>query len=256
VPFKPLDKKRFPELVAHEIETRILNNDLQMGQRLLSEVDLAREFQVSRSVVREAMRLLEGRGFVTIKRGPKGGIFANNGYHKPLSEALGRLVDSGKVKGEHVFDIRLLIEPYAAAEAARVAAEDDIEELQTLLDLSGEHRDDADFLQRIRGKFHIRLARASGNPVLLILMNALIELLRKYFSDFKELDLEIKAVETHQKILDAIRAKNPDEARDLMQADILEIKKHVEKWAGPDGRDAAPPRVRVSPRPPQPQKTS
>jgi GntR family transcriptional regulator, transcriptional repressor for pyruvate dehydrogenase complex len=228
--FKPLDKKRYPELVAHEIEKRILNNELQLGQKLLPEMQLAKDFQVSRSVVREAMRLLEGGGFVTIKRGPKGGIFANNGYHKPLSEALGRLVDSGMVHEEHVFEIRLLIEPYAAGEAARWATKNDIGKLRDLLARSRERMDDPDFLQQVRGKFHICLAEASGNPILLILMNALIELLRKYFSEFKELDLEKQAVGIHEKILDAIVERKPEKASKLMKMHIMEIKKYVEKW--------------------------
>ncbi len=229
--FKPLDKKRFSELVAHEIETRILNDELQLGERLLSEADLAKEFQVSRSVIREAMRLLEVRGFVTIKRGPKGGIFANNGYHKPLSEALSRLVASGKVTENDVFEIRLLIEPYVASEAAKRASDKEIDALGTLLKMAQENADDPEYLQRIRGKFHIRLARCTGNPILLLLMNALIELLRQYFSGFKELGLELEAMEINKEILEAIKKRDQKKASELMKGEILIIKKHAEKWA-------------------------
>jgi len=227
--FQPLEKKRYSEQVAHEIESKILNNELRLGERLLSEVDLAKEFRVSRTVIREALRLLEGRGFVKIKRGPKGGIFANDGFHKPMSEALGRLVDSGKVSAEDIFEIRLLIEPYVAAEAAKRATKEDMEELQALINLCKDHMDDSEYLQRVRGKFHVQLAQATGNPVLLIMMNALIELLRKYFCDFKEEELERHFVETHEEILRAVKDKNPERARDLMASDILEIKRHVEK---------------------------
>ena len=233
--FQPLEKKRHSELVAQEIETKILNKELSLGEKLLSEVDFAKEFHVSRTVIREAMRLLEVRGFVKIKRGPKGGIFANDGFHKPLSEALGRLVDSGKVSADDIFEIRLLLEPYVTGEAAKRANREDISELQALLDLSRERMEDGEFLQKIRGTFHQRLARATGNPVLFMMMNALIELLRKYFCDFNELDLEKHFVETHQDILDAIKNKDAEKARQLIANDILEIKKHAEKWPGING---------------------
>ncbi len=227
VAFQPLEKKRYSEQIAHEIETKILNNELRLGQRLLSEVDLAKEFRVSRTVIREALRLLEGRGFVKIKRGPKGGIFANDGFHKPMSEALGRLVDSGKVNAGNIFEFRLLIEPYVAGEAAKRATAEDIEELKILLELARENMDDSKALQRIRGKFHIQLATATGNPVLQLVMNALIELLRKYFSDFHEPELEKHFVITHEEMLQAIVDRNPKRAQALMSRDIIELRDHV-----------------------------
>ncbi len=225
--FQPLEKKRYSEQVAHEIETKILNNELRLGERLLSEVDLAKEFRVSRTVIREAMRLLEGRGFVKIKRGPKGGIFADDGFHRPMSEALGRLVDSGKVGARDVFEVRRLIEPYVAAEAARRATKGDMDEIEALLNLCRDNLDDCETLQRLRGKIHIQLAQATGNPVLIIIMNALIELLRKYFRDFHEKELERRFVEIHEEILQAIRDKKPERARDLMTGIIREIEKRI-----------------------------
>ncbi|MBW1731606.1 MAG: FCD domain-containing protein [Deltaproteobacteria bacterium] len=142
-----------------------------------------------------------------------------------------RLVASGKVTEHDVFEIHLLIEPYAASEAAKRASSKDIDDLHTLLTMAEENIDDAEYLQRIRGKFHIRLARCTGNPILLLLMNALIELLRQYFLDFKELPLEKKAMEANKEILDAITERNPEKAAKLMRMEILTIKKYAESWA-------------------------
>ncbi len=227
--FQPLEKKRYSEQVAHEIETKILNKELPLGQRLLSEVDLAKEFHVSRTVIREALRLLEGRGFVKIKRGPKGGIFASDGFHKPLSQALGRLVDSGRVSAGDIFEFRLLFEPYVTEEAAKRATEEDIAELRALISLARENLEDSEALQRIRGKFHVQLAHATGNPVLHLVMNALIELLRKYFSGFHEAKLERHFVDTHEQILQAIIAREPEKAREQMARDIVELMRRVPK---------------------------
>jgi len=222
--FTPLNKMRYPERVARAIQMRILNQDIATGHRLPSELDLAGEFDVSRSVVREAMRILDGLGLIVIKKGPKGGIFVSDGYHKPLSNSLRGLVDSGKVSVENIFIVRLLIEPNVAAEAALHADEADLDQLEALLEASRARRDDAAFLGANRGKFHIRLAKATGNPVLEMFTRSLIELLREYFYDFKCIEFEQRAIDSHYQILNAIRNRDPDRARDLMAADISEIK--------------------------------
>ena len=225
--FRPLNKMRYPEKIAKTIQMRILNGQLSYGERLPAEIVLAGEFDVSRSVVREAMRILDGLGLIKIKKGPKGGIFVSDGFHKPFSDSLRGLLDSGRVSVENIFMVRLLIEPNVASEAARNATQADMQELQSILQESEQHMDDAVFMQANRGQFHVLLAKASGNPILEIFMQSLIELLREYFYDFKSVDFERHAIATHREILTAIRNRDADKARDLMTDDILKIKSLV-----------------------------
>ena len=225
--FAPLNKMTFPERIAREIQMQILNGELTCGTRLPAEIELASKFSVSRTVIREAVRILSGLGLVEIKKGSAGGIFITNGYHKPLSDSLRGLVDSGRVSVDHIFMVRLLIEPNVAAEAARFAAEEDIEALRALLQESEQKVDDAVFLGANRGRFHIRLAQATGNPVLEMFMQSLIELLREYFYDFNCIEFEQYAVKSHWKILEAVQNRQPETARDMMAADILKIKSLV-----------------------------
>ena len=86
--FAPLNKMRYSERIAKTIQMRILNGQLGYDERLPAEIVLAAEFDVSRSVVREAMRILDGLGLIKIKKGPKGGIFVSDGYHKPLIDSV------------------------------------------------------------------------------------------------------------------------------------------------------------------------
>ena len=95
--------KRLSETVVNEIKRKILNGTYQKGERLLSELELAKDHEVSRSVIRESLRLLEGLGLVVIKKGPRGGIFVSEGYHKPISDSLKGLVDADKVSAENEF---------------------------------------------------------------------------------------------------------------------------------------------------------
>ncbi|UCC66529.1 MAG: FadR family transcriptional regulator [Deltaproteobacteria bacterium] len=95
--FRPLEKRRYSEQVAQLIQEKILKEKSEKGNKLPTERELAEEFQVSRSVIREAIRELEVSGLVYIKKGPTGGIFITHAYHKPLSPTQ---VDQ---KGDHDF---------------------------------------------------------------------------------------------------------------------------------------------------------
>ncbi len=216
--------RRLSEDIADDIKSKILGGVYQKGQRLPAELDMARQHEVSRPVIRETLRQLEGLGLVTIKKGPRGGIFVSKGYHKPVSDTLQGLVDAGQVSEKNIFDIRLLLETYAASQAALHATATDIAYLQSLLIIPEDRKNDAIWLQKNRGAFHLHLARAARNPVLEVLMNGLIVLLRKYFVDFHDLSFETASLETYQMILDCIRKKDGVKAGQLMEEYILEMK--------------------------------
>ena len=214
---------RYSEQITQELQARILKEEVQLGERLPSEIELAKEFQVSRTVIRESMRQLEILGLVKIKKGPKGGIFANDHFDKPLSASLGGLLEFGQVTPDNIFAIRLLVEPFSTAEAAKWATDLDINILHALLEKSKKNINDVDYLQNNRGKFHVQLAKASGNPILAMFMNSLIEIFREYLVDFKDLKFEQQAVQSHWKILEAIQSRNPEDARQIMEHDIHEM---------------------------------
>ncbi|THB72883.1 MAG: FadR family transcriptional regulator [Desulfobacteraceae bacterium] len=216
--------RRLSEDIADEIKFKILNGTYQKGEKLKAELDMAKDHDVSRSVIRESLRQLEGLGLVTIKKGPKGGIFVSTGYHKPISDSLKGLVDAGQVSEDNIFDTRLLLETYATAQAALHADDDDIQRLRSLLRVPEKHFGDAVWLQKNRGEFHLALAKASKNPVLEVLMKGMIELLRKYFVDFHDLDFERKSLESHKQILTALEEKNSNGAGRLMERYILNMR--------------------------------
>jgi GntR family transcriptional regulator, transcriptional repressor for pyruvate dehydrogenase complex len=209
--------KRLSETVVNDIKQKILNNNYQKGERLLAELELAEEHGVSRTVIREALRLLEGLGLVEIKKGPRGGIFVAEGYHKPISDSLKGLVDADKVTEENIFEIRLLLETYATEQAAKNADEKDLQLLWSYLDIPPDKINDAKWLQKNRSNFHIALSKAAKNPVMEVLMRGLIDLLRNYFIDFLDPEFEKNAIVIYKKILDHIEKQEPEKARDLME---------------------------------------
>ncbi|MBW1723650.1 MAG: FadR family transcriptional regulator [Deltaproteobacteria bacterium] len=225
--FRPLKKRRYSDQIAEMIQERIFNQHLKIGTNLPSEQELAQEFQVSRSVVREALRILEISGLVKIKKGPAGGIFVSNGYRRPIRKSLKYMVASGEVTIEHLFDVRLLIEPHVAGEAALHASREDLEKLEALFKECEAHQNDPVLLKKNNLNFHLLLAGASGNPLFSILLEAVFELLIESTLDFFDLALERHFYRVHQKIFEVISRKEPEEAARLIKEDILDVMEKI-----------------------------
>ena len=228
--FRPLKKKRFSDQVADLIQRKIIEDNLEIGTGLPSEIEMAQEFQVSRSVVREALRILEISGLVTIKKGPGGGIFVSNGYHAPIKRSLSNLINSGEVTVEHLFKARLLIEPHIAHEAALNATDEDFNKFKTLLDDSMACPDDPVRLKRNNLDFHLLLARASGNPVLKVMLESVFELLVEHTMDFVDLALEKKFVKIHKTIFEVMTQRQPEETSRLIRKDIMDVMENLKAF--------------------------
>lgn len=228
--FSPLRKKRYSDQIAEQIQQMILSNHLETGTVLPSEQELASEFQVSRSVIREALRILEMFGLVSIKKGPTGGIFVSNGYGKPIKESLSNMIASGDVTIDHLFDVRMLIEPHIAMEAALRAQDEHLKKLEHLFSESFSNLDDVALLKRNNLNFHLLLAKASGNPVLSILLQSVINLLIELSFDFLDPSYEQQFLKDHNEIFLAIREKKPKKAKTLVEKDVLFVWESLKKF--------------------------
>ena len=225
-----MKNKRYSDQIAEQIQGKILKHQLELGSSLPSEQELAREFQVSRSVIREALRILEISGLVDIKKGPTGGIFVANGYAKPIKKSLNNMVLSGEGTLDHLFDVRLLIEPYIAKEAALHAKEEDIKRLTDLMEDSERHQDDSLRLKRNNLSFHLLLAKASGNPILSALLESVFEILIDLSLDFLDLSLEKGFFKIHKEMSDVIIQHRSDEAMVLMEKDIIDVREKLKEY--------------------------
>ena len=237
--FRPLKKKRFSDQIADLIQKKILEENLAVGTGLPSEIEMAQEFQVSRSVIREALRILEISGLVNIKKGPTGGIFVSNGYHAPIIRSLNNLITSGEVTVDHLFDARLLIEPHIAAQAALHADDEDLKKFEALFEDSAAHLDDPVRLKQNNLEFHLLLARASGNPVLAVMLESVFELLAERTLSFVDLAVERKFYKIHKAIFEVIARRQPEETSRLIRQDIMDVMKTIKKFQKKDNRKTA-----------------
>jgi len=227
--FQPIDKKRYFEQIADMIRVKIFQENLREGYRLPSEQQFATELGVSRSVVREALRILDVMGYVEIRKGPQGGIFVSSLYHKPLSDSFRNLAESGQITVEHLFDVRLHVEPLIVMEAVKYASDEDINKIVGLMKDAGEHLDEGAYLKQKNIEFHFLLAEASGNPVLAILMKSLIEILIEVAYSFLNPAFEKELYHVHDDLLKAIKNRKINEAVKLVHDDILFVKENLTK---------------------------
>ena len=173
---------------------------------------------------------MEITGLVRIKQGPAGGIFVSNVFQEPIKRSISNLITSGDVTMDHLFDARLLIEPHIAREAARHAKDKDLKKFKALFKDSDAHYDDALRLKQNNLEFHVLLARASGNPVLSIMLESVIEILIERSMDFLDLSLERKFTKIHKDIFRVLEQRNTSEISRLIRKDIGFVKETLKAY--------------------------
>lgn len=221
VVFKNLGRKKVYEEVADHIREQILTGRLRLSDRLPTERDLAEQLGVGRGVVREAIRMLELSGLLTVKKGMKGGIFVTQDYERPINDSITNLLAGGEATLENLFEVRELLEPYAAARAALLGTEDEFKELTDLIWRAGRAKgNDARLLNL---EFHGRILRMGRNPVLSIVGESVLGILNDRIKSFLSPDTSEMAQDAHKKVLKAIVARQAAEAEKAMREDIRTI---------------------------------
>lgn len=164
------------QIVAH-VRDALFAGELKPGYVLGSEGELAKQFGVSRMSIRDALRTLEAMGIVDIKMGSKGGATIARGDSDRFADALAiQLVLIGVSKGD-VLEARAAIESMAAQLAARHATPADKRRIVDLLDQAALHTSDPTATQRLGEEFHMAVAEASHNNVLVAQLKAFEDVL-------------------------------------------------------------------------------
>jgi GntR family transcriptional repressor for pyruvate dehydrogenase complex len=206
--------------VADRIRATIFKDKLALFQRMPSERDLAAQFGVSRVVVREAIRTLETSGLVTVKKGPKGGIFVTQDYERPIVDTVTNLLAGGEANLDNLFEMRLLIEPYAAARVAEHGSEADFAMLDSRI-AEAEHEHGADHSVRHRYiDFHRQVIRLARNPLLAIVGETVLHVLYDRVKAVVSAETTEVGLIMHRQLVNACRHRKPEEARRIMAQDI------------------------------------
>lgn len=180
--YEPLVTVSLAKQIADQIRGSIMDGSLQADDRLPTEQELAKQFQVSRPTIREALKRLAAQNLVRSRRGPAGGTFVNPPSSEELSAVLtaatARLVGMGTFDIAETLDARHELEVLCARLAAKKRSDSELaimaEEIERQRDAS---ISDIDFA-RSDLRFHRALADAAHNPLIRVVMFSVIEALQ------------------------------------------------------------------------------
>ena len=213
---KPIKKIRLSDSVINAIKKKVAENNFKPGDKFYSENELSKLLEVSRSSIREAIRILEATGYVTVRHGK--GIFIADFDSQKFEPFVNWLKSNEQHILDH-FEVRLIIEPKAAALAAEKADAEDIRKMEEALaqfDLFAERKDNTEIIKWDR-KFHRWLAGSTKNSTLHVLMKSVTTSLPDgWISSLHTPGRIEKTTHEHRDILGAIKNRDKNSAEKAM----------------------------------------
>ncbi len=209
------------QVLATQIKQEIISGKYPQGAMLPPETEMAMQLKISRPTVREALRLLESEGLVSIRPGPRGGPRVERPSGTTVTRSLTTLFQYERVSLAELLDARRAIEPACARVAATRATAEDIAALRrSVINMRAGLEDDAVFWTE-NANFHVALAEAGRNTVLNTLMVALRELIYGFTAEMHiASDERMETVAEHTEIMEAIATHNPGAAAQAAEAHL------------------------------------
>lgn len=221
----PLRAERLYEQAVMAIARGIQRGDSPPGTTLPGEAELAQRFGVGRLVVREALRILAAKGLLTLSQGKAARVEPPERWNV-VDPLVLLLRDQGETLRE-VFDLRRMLEPAIAAAAAERATPEQLASLAATharLRRDGEAPPERPF-EEVDLEFHTKLAAATGNQLLMTMLEPLGTLFRsaRIAMSVYVPDTVDRSRAAHNRILEAVRARDPEAARRAMEAHLAEV---------------------------------
>lgn len=228
--------EKVSERIVVQIRDAVLSGRLKPGDRVASEKELMVQFGVSKATMREALRVLEAMGLVEIRKGIQGGVFV---AEVDMTTTIHSIMNFLHFKAVSIYDItmlRFILEPSVAHMAAARMGAEDVRRLEEMIELGEDNQ--AEITKDIG--FHRYLARLSDNPILILIMDFIDNLLRDVKSQL-ELSAgfynQINAC--HRRILDCLVRGDPVGAGAEIARDILTVGDYMADVTGTERFDPA-----------------
>jgi GntR family transcriptional repressor for pyruvate dehydrogenase complex len=255
--------RRTDGIVAH-VKDLILRGAVGPGERLPSERELARAWRVGRPSVREALQQLEAMGFVEVRAAR--GSFVRSLTPQGIEEPLRRAAAEERTIVAQVLDVRMALEGWIAAEAARAATDEQIARVSSIVLQLTQAAERGEPLSSLDAEFHRAIVEATGNTVMRHMLDSLTSLGATVRSFKRRIGFRqtqpLAFTEHHREVARALAARDGDAARAAMVAHLQMAKDMVLAEArardaerarearaakrGPDARRAGEPRRRAN----------
>lgn len=222
------------EVVAFAVVRYIVDHGMRYGDRLPSESEMLAHYQVSRESLREALRLLEAQGIVSIRRGPSGGPVVGRAETSNLARTLTLYFQLAGATYEELLQAWRMLEPLAAELAARNVARDLVrDELRIHLEHFEDHGERGAYVAHSNG-LHFAVTDLADNQVLALIIGAVGDIIRTHV--LLRLDpFEMRALidDDHAAIAAAVISGDAEEARRSMTRHIDRLDPiYREHWEG------------------------
>jgi GntR family transcriptional regulator, transcriptional repressor for pyruvate dehydrogenase complex len=234
-----LRQPRIADLIAERLRSRIVNGEIADGNLLPKQDELLEEFEVSRPSLREALRILETEGLITVRRGNMGGAVV----HAPKPEAaafmMGLVLQAGQVPLSDLAEALGRLEPACAAACADRPdrAETAVPVLRAAIDDAADNIDNPLAFTQIAHRFHDELVGQCGNETLRLTVGTLVTLWSTQESAwaegaaarhaFPDRSLRLAALRAHRKLVDAIERGDANDAARISYAHMEASQIHV-----------------------------
>lgn len=213
--------------IIDKIRNAILTHNLEEGRRLPREADLMRHFGVSRQTMREALCALESMGLLETRAGVNGGSFVRSVDMRTAQASLCNFLFGRDFSIDNITEVRLCLEPYAAAMAAERMGGTNKSELEKVLEESRqimERGGDVSRLRRLEMNFHEIIVGSSCNPILQLVHSFAENLLWDVKAELiPDGDFSQNVLAAHEEIFSAIANGDADAAADSMRRDIMQV---------------------------------
>ena len=233
-PFRTVgSKERLVDRVVNEVERLIFEGELEPETRLPPERDLAEQLGVSRTVVREAVHILVTKGLLETKPGVGTVVrqVTREQVVGPLNLYL-RAQNAGEVSFTDLHQVRSILEVEIAGIAALQATAGDIENLRQIATSMEAAQDDPGILAARDADFHSALAKTTHNPLLIVLVASIRDLLQEYIALVTPyVDPRRDNLRLHFKLLERVEARDAAGARQAMRENLDQMRRNSELYS-------------------------
>lgn len=233
--FKTARANRISHNIVEQIREAILSGDLKPEDKLPPEKELAENFGVSKASLREAFRALEALGLLEVRQGMGGGAFVKRVDRETARNSLFNYIFFQNPSIGEFTELRLLLEPKVAEIAAGRLTDADLADLEKNVAQTREVLDAPGFYYDLDTYFHHRICTITENRLICFvidsLKNAIVNIKLQLELDR---DFSIRVYKAHTRILDALRKRDPDLAREEMARHIIEVDERMVAFCDAD----------------------
>lgn len=217
-------------MTANDIESMIISEGMRPGDRLPKMADLEEKFEVSHSIMREALRMLETRGLLQIQHGIGSVVASPSIATNALSASLGSVFRMRLSSWMHLLEFRRVLEPAIAEMAAERRTDEDLAAIESALAASRGSPISKDIYVKADINFHNALVDATHNPVIASVMHSIQAQMEKSREiTFRGPEEGVsRALHNHQKIFERVKAQDPEGARKAMIRHLEQTKEDLE----------------------------